>query len=124
LQKFQRLNAKAQSREASKVVHDSPQSLHQPRGVQIHEQPKSFVRERQIGEELRGVNRQDFLNGRDLHDKFLLNQQIQAVPMVDLQLAVLENRHQLLGHYMQTVLPELVNEADAVDALRKAWPPF
>jgi len=44
--------------------------------------------------------------------------------VVYLELSVIDNRYQLLGHHTQAGLAQLVNETYAVDALQKAWPKF
>jgi hypothetical protein len=124
LQNLQRPNAKTQSRQALKVVYDSPQTLHKTWGVEIQEETKPPVCEPQIRQELRQVDRQNFLNRLDFHDDVILNQQIEAVSVVYLELAVIDNRYQLFGHHMQAGLAQLVNETYAVDALQKAWPKF
>jgi hypothetical protein len=124
LQILQRPNAKTQRRQALKVVYDSPQSLHKAWRVEIQEEAKPPVCEPQIRQELRKVNRENLLNRLDFHDDFVLNQQIEAISVVYLELAVIDNRHQLLGYHMQPGLAQLVNETYAVDALQKAWPQF
>jgi len=121
---FLRLNAKPQSRQASKSVYDSPQALHKTWGVEIQKKTKPPVRQPQVGEELSGVDWKNLLNGLDFHDDFVLDQQVQPVPVVNLEHAVIDNWHQLLGHHTDGSLSQLVNQADPIDALQKAWPQF
>ena len=85
LQIFLRLNAKPQSRQASKSVYDSPQALHKTWGVEIQKKTKPPVRQPQVGEELSSVDWKNLLNGLDFHDDFVFNQQVQPVPVVNLE---------------------------------------
>ena len=66
----------------------------------------------------------NLLNGLDFHDDFVLDQQIQSVPMVNLEHAVIDDGYQLLGHHTDGSLAQLVNQAYPIDALQKTWPQF
>ena len=70
------------------------------------------------------MNWQNCLNGLDLHDDFIFDQQIQAVSVVNLKLTVVDDGHQLLSHDTQPVLSQFVHEAYPIDALEKPWPKF
>jgi hypothetical protein len=124
LQTFRRLNAKAQSRQALKLVYDSPQALHKAWSVEIQKETKPPVREPQVGEELSGVDWKNLLNGLDFHDEFILDQQIQSVTVVNLEHAIIDDRHLLFGHHTAGSLAQLVNQAYPIDALQKTWPQF
>ena len=70
------------------------------------------------------MDRQDFLDGLDFHNDFILYQQVEPIPVVELEFAVVNNGYQLLGHYLEPGFAELIDKTYSVHALEKAWPQF
>ena len=70
------------------------------------------------------MDRQDFLDRLDFHNDFILDQQVKPVSVVELELAVVNDRYQLFGRDMKIGFSQLMDETYAVNALKKSWPQF
>jgi hypothetical protein len=74
----------------------APDPLAQDRHVEVDQERLRGVREPEIGEDLRDVNRQDALNALHLDQKRLFDHEVDAELTVD-QLALVGHRHWHFG---------------------------
>jgi len=96
--------------------------LHKPGGIEIQEETESLVGEPQVRQKLCEMNGQDPFYGLDLYDDFILDQQVEPVSVLQVDLAIVYNRHQLLGHNVELDFSQFMDETDAIHAFEKTWP--
>src|SRR6185437_8014123 len=102
-----------------KLIHNSLEAILQYTDVEVYKKPDVFTRNSKVRQELRIVDGSKLLQGFDLYNDFVFDQEIQAISAVQIHIPVYDTKWNLLFND-QTVGAQLKSKTCLVGRFQQA----
>jgi hypothetical protein len=101
------------------LAHDPPQSVRQPRHIEVHEQTHAQSRRFQVAEHLRQMDRRQLFDRLDLKNQTSGNHHIQM--LISEETTSIEHRNSLLSFEGQPRYSQLDADGAGIQTLEQTW---